>query len=143
MSRVLRLTTLWLWGGFVYYVIEIVWRGFSHPSMFTLGGFCFLLLGGLNNWFSWDLGLVWQALIGAAAVTAAEFCAGLILNIWLGLGVWDYAALPLNVLGQVCLPLCGIWAGLSVVGILLDDYLRWKLFGEERPRYTVFGKGRV
>ncbi len=42
MSRFLRLMTLWLWGGFIYYLIEVAWRGGSHPSMFILGGLFFV-----------------------------------------------------------------------------------------------------
>ena len=137
MSRVLRLATLWLWGGFIYYTIELVWRGYSHPSMFIVGGLCFLLLGGINNWLSWDLWLVSQAVIGAVGITVIEFIAGLVVNRWLGMGVWDYGGMPMNLLGQVCLPYTLLWVPLSVVGIVLDDFLRWKLYGEERPRYNI------
>lgn len=27
-------------GGMVYILVELVWRGWSHPSMFVVGGFC-------------------------------------------------------------------------------------------------------
>lgn len=138
VSRILRAVTLWLWGGFIYYIIEITARGHSHPSMFIVGGVCFLLIGGLNNFLPWKMGLVKQAMIGAAVVTGVEFISGCVLNLWLGLGVWDYSQMPLNVLGQVCLPYCVIWFGLSFVGIWLDDFLRWKLYGEETPRYKVW-----
>jgi len=137
MDRILRVITLWLWGGFLYYVLELAWRGNSHPSMFICGGFCFLLIGGINNWFSWSMSLVRQALIGAGAVTTVEFISGLILNRRFGLGVWDYSEMPLNVAGQICLAYSLLWIPVSVMGILLDDYLRWKLYGEERPKYTV------
>ena len=135
MSKVIRLATLWLWGGFLYYVIELLWRGFSHPSMFIVGGICFLIIGGINNFLPWSLGLVWQALAGAVAVTLVELTGGIVINLWLGLGVWDYGGMPLNVLGQVCLPYTLLWVPLSVVGIFIDDYLRWKLYGEECPGY--------
>jgi hypothetical protein len=138
MSRLLRLTTLWLWGGFLYYCIEIAWRGSSHPAMFIVGGCCFILLGGINNWFPWTLGLVWQALIGAAAVTLMELVSGLIINRWLGWGVWDYNDMPFNVAGQICLLYSLLWILLSLIGILLDDYFRWRLFDEKKPRYTLF-----
>ena len=66
-----------------------------------------------------------------------ELVAGVILNIWLGIGVWDYSHLPLNLWGQICLTYSLIWVVLSAVGIFLDDYLRWKLYGEQRPKYTL------
>ena len=142
-GRVIRTGTLWLWGGFVYYLIELAWRGFSHPSMFIAGGLCFVLIGGVNNYLPWRMGLVWQALLGAAAVTAVELVSGLVINIWLGLGVWDYSGAPLNLLGQICLPYSLAWIALSAAGIFLDDFLRWKLFGEERPRYSLLNKQGV
>ena len=137
MSKFLRLMTLWLWGGFVFYCIELLWRGYSYPSMFVVGGVCFLVIGGINNYLPWSVGLVWQALIGGTAVTVIELISGIVLNIWLGLGIWDYSHLPFNVLGQICLLYSLIWVVLSAAGIFLDDYLRWKLYGEQRPKYTL------
>ena len=139
IHKSIRVMTLWLWGGFIYYMIEIAWRGFSHPSMYIVGGVCFVLIGGINNWLPWELGIVWQALIGAVAVTVVELVSGLILNVWLGLGVWDYTGLPLNILGQICLPFALAWIPVAAFGILLDDFLRWKLHGEERPKYSILG----
>ena len=138
MSKVLRTATLWLWGGFIYYCVELLWRGHSHPSMFIVGGICFLLLGVINNYLPWTMGLVKQALVGAATITAVEFISGLILNVRLGFNIWDYSDAPLNILGQICLPYSFAWIFLSVIGIFLDDYLRWKLYGEQKPHYTLF-----
>jgi uncharacterized membrane protein len=121
----------------LYYAIEVIWRGRSHPSMFAAGGFCFLIIGGINNAFPWSMSLTWQALIGAAAATAVEFAAGMILNVWLGLGIWDYSRLPLNVMGQICLPYSLAWIALSAFAVWLDDYLRWKLYGERKPEYKL------
>jgi hypothetical protein len=87
VSKAVKNCTLWLWGGMIYYLIEVAWRGYSHPSMFVVGGLCFLLLGGINNWLPWNLGIVWQCLIGAVSVTAVELVSGLILNTFLGLKV--------------------------------------------------------
>jgi len=108
--------------------------------MFVVGGVCFLIIGSINNYLSWSIGFVWQALIGAAAVTAVELVSGIILNIWLGLGIWDYSGLPFNLLGQICLYYSLIWVALSAAGIFLDDYLRWKLYGEQRPKYALIYK---
>ena len=63
---------------------------------------------------------------------------GLILNIWLHLGIWDYSHMPLNVLGQICLPFTLIWCILSLVAIILDDYIRFWFFNEEKPNYKLF-----
>jgi len=130
--------TLWLWGGGVYYCIELFYRGHSHISMFAVGGVCFLLLGAINNYLPWRMGLAWQALFGAVIITAVELTAGLIVNVWLGLDVWDYSGLPLNLFGQISLLYSLYWIPLAAVGIFLDDFLRWKLYGEQTPRYTIF-----
>ena len=133
----LKLLVLAVIGGAIYVGIEMLWRGHSHPSMFILGGLCFVSIGLINELFPWELGIVWQALIGGTLVTFLEFITGVIVNIWLKLGVWDYSGLPLNILGQVCLPFCFAWVGLSVVAIVFDDYLRYWFFGEEKPHYKI------
>ena len=44
--------------------------------------------------------------------------------------VWDYSAQPHNLLGQVCLPFAVWWAVLAGAAVILDDLLRFALFGE-------------
>ncbi len=126
---------LTLIGGSIYVFIELVWRGYSHISMFILGGVCFVIIGLINELFPWDLGLLWQSIIGAFVVTICEFVTGLIVNVWLRLGVWDYSGLPFNIMGQICLPFFFAWIALSIVAIILDDYIRYWFFGEEKPHY--------
>ena len=76
-----------------------------------------------------------QMLIGACIVTFMEFISGYIINIKLGWQVWDYSNLPFNIMGQICLPFSIIWFFISLVAIVVDDYLRYWLFKEERPHY--------
>lgn len=128
---------LFLIGGLIYAAIEILWRGYTHWTMAVLGGLLFLLLGGMNNWLPWEMPLWMQCVIGAVIVTVAELLAGIILNIWLDLAIWDYSQLPGNILGQVCPQFALAWCGLSLVAILLDDYLRYWLFNEEKPHYRL------
>ena len=135
LYHVLKSAILAVIGGLIYILIELIWRGHSHISMFVLGGVCFVAIGLINELFPWELGIVWQSMIGAVLVTALEFITGLVVNIWLGLGVWDYSDVPLNIMGQICLPFSLAWMGLSAVAIILDDYLRHWMFGEEKPHY--------
>lgn len=125
-----KAVVLFLCGGGLYALIEIVWRGYTHWTMFILGGLLFLLIGGLNNWLPWEMPLALQAVLGAVIVTAVELLAGIILNLWLGLDIWDYSRMPGNFLGQICPQYTIAWAGLSLVAVVLDDYLRYWLFGE-------------
>ena len=130
-----RLLILFLIGGVIYCLIELAWRGKTHPSMLIVGGLCFVLIGLINEIFPWDMIIYKQMIISSVLVTVVEFIAGLIVNIWLGLNVWDYSNLPLNILGQVCVPFMFLWFLLSLPAIILDDYLRYKLFNEEKPHY--------
>lgn len=109
-----------LFGGALYYLLELLWRGRSHPSMVLLGGLCFWGLGRVGRL---RLSLPLRALLGAALVTCAEFFSGLLLNLALRWDVWDYSGLPGNLLGQVCLLYAALWVPLSGAGILLSGVL--------------------
>lgn len=121
----------------MYCGIELLWRGHTHWSMYLAGGLSFILIGILNEGYSWDMALISQMVLSALAVTTVEFFTGLIVNVWLGLGVWDYSHTPYNLCGQVCLRYTNLWVLLSLPAILLDDILRWLWFGEEAPRYKL------
>lgn len=136
MKKLHKALWLFLIGGGVYVLIEVIARGRSHWTMALLGGVCFLAIGAINEHLSWNLGLIWQMLLGGGIITVLELFMGLIVNVWLGWGVWDYSNMPLNLWGQICLPYSLLWALISLAAILLDDWLRWKLFEEEKPRYT-------
>lgn len=126
---------LFIVGGILYYLIEIIWRGHSHFSMFFVGGLCFVLIGKINEYISWETPVYIQSILGSIIITTIEFISGCILNIWLGLDVWDYSNIPFNLLGQICLPFSVLWIFISFAAILLDDYIRYFFFGEEKPRY--------
>ncbi len=136
MKNTLKMGCLFLIGGAIYVLIELVYRGYSHWTMFLLGGLCFVLIGGVNEYIPWEMPLWLQAGIGAVIITALEFICGCIVNLALGWNVWDYSNTPLNILGQVCLPFAIIWFVIAHFGIVLDDYLRYWLFKEEKPHYT-------
>lgn len=122
-------------GGLLYLLIELAWRGRSHWTMFLLGGLCFLALGLINEILPWETPLWKQMLIGACIITVLEFLTGCIVNLWLGWEVWDYSAMPGNLLGQICPQYFVLWLPVSLAGIILDDWLRYWWWGEERPRY--------
>ena len=124
-------------GGLIYVLLELLWRGFSHWTMFLLGAICFILLGLINEILDWDTPLLLQMFIGCVIITVAEFVTGCIVNLWLGWDVWDYSQYKFNILGQISLHSSVGWYFLSLVGIFLDDWLRYKLFGEEKPHYKI------
>ena len=122
-------------GSIIYMSLEILWRGYTHWTMGVLGGICFICLGLINELLSWETPLVLQMLIGGTIITILELITGCIVNLWLEWNVWDYSDLPYNLLGQISLFSSVVWIGLSIVGIVLDDFIRWKWFGEDKPRY--------
>ena len=125
-------------GGLIYVLLELIWRGYSHWTMFLLGGTCFVLLGLINEILDWDTPLTLQMLIGCTVITVLEFITGCVVNLWLGWNVWYYSDLKFNILGQISLFSSIGWYFISLVGITLDDWLRYRLFGEKKPRYKLF-----
>lgn len=122
-------------GGGLYILIELIARGRSHWSMALLGGACFLLIGLINEKLLRNLGLFWQMLLGGGIITVLELITGLLVNVQMGWDVWDYSNLPFNLWGQICLPYSLLWVVVSLGAILLDDWLRRKLFGERKRKY--------
>lgn len=137
IRRIEKWLILWVIGGFIYFLIEIMWRGYSHWTMFVLGGACFLMLGSINNVFPWEMPLWKQVLIGTFIITIAEFFTGCLVNIKFGWQVWNYSHMPGNILGQICPQYILLWVPVSLVGIIVDDWLRYWLFDEEKPRYKL------
>lgn len=125
-------------GGLLYVGIELLWRGHSHWTMFVLGGLCLILLGWINEVIPWCMPLWQQILIGTMIITVLEFVTGCVVNLWLGWNVWDYSNVPLNILGQICVPYILLWIPISLFAIVLDDWLRYLLYGEEKPHYCLF-----
>lgn len=140
LNNAIKLITLFCIGGLVYCGIEMIYRGRTHWTMFLVGGLCFLLCGSINELFDWDM-LIWkQMFICAIGITIIEFVSGIIINVIFKLNVWDYSNVPLNILGQICLPFSIIWFFISLIAIVLDDWLRYWLFGEEKPHYRFIPK---
>ena len=99
---------LWTWGGTVYFLLEVAYKtAAGEPeriswTMLVLAMLLCIPVERCGEQLPWEVPLWLQATACAALVTAAELVAGLVLNVWLGLGVWDYSCLPGNFLGQIC-----------------------------------------
>lgn len=124
LSEILFLFTV---GGAGYYLIEMLFRGYSHPSMALAGGICLLLLYDLDATLPHTV-LPLRALAGAGLITAVELCAGLIVNRLMGLEVWDYSKLPFSFLGQICLFFSLLWFLLCIPVMALCKALRRRVF---------------
>ena len=85
MKRISEYLFLWAVGGCMYYGFEVLFRGFSHWSMFLLGGLCFLFFFIQGKMVRWQDPLWRQTLRCLVFVTAMEFITGIIVNKWLGM----------------------------------------------------------
>lgn len=135
--RMARPLILIVFGGLAYTGIELFYRGHTHWTMFIVGGICFYLVGLINEIIPWEVPLWRQCSIGACIITGVEFISGCIINLMLGWDVWDYSDMPLNIMGQICLPFSVLWFVISALAIIIDDYLRYAM-GGEKPYYTIF-----
>lgn len=141
MKQNLKVLVLWFLLGSAYFVIEGIWHipsgGYANIVMLPIGGLCGICIGAINQIPKfYNMKILYQSIISTIIILGIEFLSGCILNLWLGLGIWDYTGLPLNILGQVC-PLYGIlWFLLSPLVIWLEDYLRYKLWNEGEY-YTI------
>lgn len=122
-KKILTYAMLVLTGGSVYVLIEIMFRGYSHISMFAVGGLCLALIN-LTDVLFQGLGLIPKATVCGIIISLAELAAGIILNVYMGLGVWDYSSLRFNLLGQICPQFSLIWMALSVPAIYLSRLVR-------------------
>ena len=137
MKKFYEYLFLWVLGGSLYYTFEVIFRGFSHWSMFVLGGICMMFFAWQGMGTEWKDPLWVQVPRCTLFVTAGEFLTGIIVNKWLHWDVWDYSDQPFNLFGQICLPFIIIFSGLCVLGIILSGYMMHWIFGETKPDYHI------
>lgn len=115
--------------GGIYVLLELLFRGRSHISMFFAGG-----LSATCIFFCCQLGRLKKAcaftkcLFGSAVITLVEFVTGVIVNLWLRLSVWDYSDVPFNLLGQICLPFSLVWFVITLPILKLGTWICGKEF---------------
>ena len=104
---------VFLTGCFVYSLLEIASRGFTHWTMTLTGGLILTILYEMHVRLTGTP--LWQkCLTGSVIITSVEFTVGVIVNIILRWNVWDYSDMPFNVLGQICLPFTVLWFFLCI-----------------------------
>ena len=108
MRKILEFATVFLTGGAAYSLLEILWRGYTHWTMTITGGICFTVLYILHV-YARTISFLTRCVIGTVVITLVEFAVGCTVNLWLGWNVWNYANVPGNVLGQICLPFSLMW----------------------------------
>ena len=141
MNRLFKILFIWFIIGMIYFTVEGLWRipqgGYANIIMLPIGGLCGLLIGSVNQIPKFYNMSVWkQSIIGTMITLIIEYISGYILNIKLGLEIWDYSDMFLNINGQVCLTFGLFWFLLMPLTIWLEDYIRFK-FWKEGKRYRV------
>lgn len=136
-QKLIKLATLFSVGGLLYGILELAWRGHTHISMFIVGGLCFVLIGALDELSPEPPSILVQMPLASLMVTAVELASGVLINLVMGLDVWDYSSLPFNIMGQVCLYFMLLWLLLAFPAIIIEDSLRVMLFNE-KPKTLRF-----
>lgn len=129
-------------GGAMYVLIELLWRGRSTVEMFWLAAICSIFIALLNTIFTYDVDYLVQVFSCGIFCTIAEYICGMCYNS--DYHIWDYRTLPLSSPdGQINLFFTFAWMGISAVGIILMDYIEWKVFKyryDTPPYYRVVCK---
>lgn len=128
--KIWKKSVLFYLGGCGYMALELLWRGWSHGSMFLAGGTCFLLLGHLNQ-VQPRLPMPVRALVGAGVITMVELAAGLAVN--RSYAVWDYRDQPGNLWGQICPAFTALWVPVALGALILYHALDVGLDQPSRP----------
>lgn len=100
---------LFLTGGTVYPALEMICRGKTDISMAAAGGLCLCLIDRVCNHTMRSSPISVKCFAGSGIITTVEFATGLLVNVALKQNVWDYSALPLNIMGQICVPFSLLW----------------------------------
>ncbi len=109
-------------GGVGYGLIEVIWRGRTHPTMVLTGGLCFMMICFLNRKLTRTPLLV-RGMLCTVLVTITEFLVGILVNLILGLDVWDYSNARFHLLGQICLKYTFFWFLLCTALSLMVSHL--------------------
>lgn len=128
MKRAFEYTVVFLFGGMLYCMIEILWRGTTHWSMGIAGGGCFFAIYLLRRYCG-EVSLPLRCLAGAVVICTVELVSGFFLNIVLGWNVWDYSGRWLNVYGQICPLYAILWFLICIPANVLSERLERRFFG--------------
>lgn len=139
VKRFVAYMLLSTWGGYIYVVIELLFRQKSDITMMFCASICVLPMILLNDIFSYEFDFILQLLYCAIYSTITEYFFGIIFNI--DHSIWDYSNMPFNFQGQICLPFFFVWMLISVPVIIFDDWIEYRILGVSgQPYYKICGK---
>lgn len=114
-----RIWIVFLFGGVGYGLVEVIWRGYTHPSMLITGGGCLILICEVERLMR-GRAILLQSAACAASVTTVEFFVGVVVNLLMHMNVWDYSEMRFHLLGQICAGYSFLWFLLCIplLGVL-------------------------
>lgn len=128
-----------LFGFFLYAMLEIGGRGYTHWTMGVLGGFSLTVLYSMEQRLNEPRWVC--ALLGTLFITAAEFTVGVFDNLIMGWQVWDYTDRSFNVLGQICPLFSALWFILCFPAFQLCGMIYRQYHREAAPLQTDMSAG--
>ena len=140
LKDLFRTVVMFIVGFCAYITIEVLYRGYSYPLMGTMGGVVFILIDQINEKYSWNVELSYQAILGGIYATITELIYGLIDKEYLHLNMWNYQDEYFNFYGIVCLKFSIYWCLLALLAVLVADFINYCLYRHSRvPYYIIFG----
>lgn len=109
---VIKMGKDFLLGAVGYPLIEICWRGRTHPAMGLCGGICLCGLRCIHRKCK-NRPLWLASLLGGGMITGIEYLTGRVVN--RRYRIWDYRRQPLQFRGQICLGYSVAWCALSML----------------------------
>lgn len=136
MSNISKKIISFFIGGILYFIIEIMTRGYSHYSMFICGGISYVFVGIAGRWILEknrrpEIAIASIMLVGSMIITTMELLTGIIVNIVFDMRVWDYSNIEYNVMGQICPAFSVLWALISLPCVYIDSVIRKFIFCEK------------
>ncbi len=135
LKRFIQIFFIGCFSGFIYTAIEVLYRGYTHMTMYALafivGIFIFLIN---NTILEFDTDFLIQDLCCTTFATIMELVFGLIFN--QDHSIWDYSNMFLNYKGQICLLFTLIWMVICGLSLILLDWIDWYILKTtEKPYY--------
>ncbi len=130
LKQITRGLSLFTIGGVGYVLLETIWRGYSHITMFFAGGLSFLFIEIMDIRLGKRVGNFVKCLLGSGIITGIELLFGCIFNLHYKMNVWDYSNLPIHLWGQISPLISVVWGLLTLPVLYLGRGIRRVLFGE-------------
>ena len=128
MKKLYEYFIVFAFGSVLYGLVEVIFRGHTHWTMFLLGGLVFSVLYKLDLQMG-NKNFVLKCSVGSVIISSMEFLCGYVVNVQLKMHVWDYSGIKFNVLGQICPKYVAVWFLLCIPAYMLGDLIRKKAIG--------------